>query len=981
MNQYIRDFADPSIESININDDSDFYKILQKQDSNKNFSVFHGNIRSISKNFNAMLVLLHKLKYDFDVIVFTETWEIIDQSFFEIDGFKMLYNGGNINKNDGVVVYIKDIYKNFSWEIIECGNIKLIETKLCIENKKVVITSMYRPPSISVYDFNENFSNYLNNSNHYSKDLHFFVGDINIDIASEEDFSQEYLNILGELGFQSLINSSTRIQGNSKSTIDHIFIKNKNNFASKSYIIKTDITDHFQIAAQVDIEVPQECEPETKTYNKLNEKQFLHILQNETWDELYNSNDVNIAANTFIIKFKDAINFATKKIKLNNKCRKRNPWITQGLMRSAAVKQSLYKKSLSNLGDVNIQNSYKKYRNKLSELIKTAKQNYYKNEIEKNKFCNKTLWKTINSYTNKKTTTSSIKKIKYEDNIIEDQKMIANKFNTYYSEVGKEMAKKIVKPSTSVLKKRMFHKSIFFNPTSETEVANLINELKPKKAPGKDEITAELLKLAIYHVKKPLTYIINKILQSGKFPDAFKEAVVKPLFKKGDVLEMGNYRPISLISNLAKVTEKVIKQRINSYLTKHQLLSHKQFGFRQGISTEDAIVNLTNNIYQGLDKGDAVLCVFVDLAKAFDTVSHKKLIEIVEDLGFRGTALDLIKDYLRNRVQYVRIENHLSNPSIVEFGVPQGTVLGPILFSMYINGLLSLKTQSDIASFADDTVLVYKAKTWSEVKEIAEQDLKIIKAWFDEMVLSINFSKTKYLPFSCNKTKLPTFNSLKIYTEQKELIIDSVDHIKYLGIEIDKHLKWNIHAEFLIKKLRFILFKFKQFKHILNADQIKIIYYSLVQSHLQYGIAGWGGLYKNNLKNIEVIQKLFLKIMTSKNKCYPSDLLYKESGVLDIRQIYAFRIVCLQHKSKQQLKLIDHDHDTRYKKEKQIQTSKTDKTIGQRAYYFIAPRIYSNLPQEIRDILNPHLFNKYAKNWIKTSNRHVIHDLIDLKNC
>lgn len=977
MDQYIRDFNNPEFIATNIKDQSEFYKIFQGESVDR-FAVFHMNIRSIAKNFNETSILLDKLQYNFDVIIFTECWKIYDTDLFNIKGFQLIYNNGNANQNDGIVMYVKSSY-NYNFEIKNIGNIKAIQTKIHTGERNVIICALYRSPSFCPYKFNENLNKYLEENTRDNKNIYFFIGDINIDIKSDLDYCQDYMNIMGELGFKSLINSYTREQKHSKTCIDHIFLKEIESIKYESFILKTDITDHHPIVCHMNIKTPGN-KSKISEICRIDKNKLKNILQQVNWGEIYEADNVDTAARMLINKIKGAMNSAKIMIHVKKAQKKRNPWITTGLMKSVVVKQNMYEKVLADPNNPQILNEYKTYKNKLCELIKRTKSNYYKNQIEQNKNCSKTLWDTVKKYTNKGTATSEIHEINISGRKLTDKREIANAFNQHYTQVGKIMADKICKPSISVIKRNIVDSTIFLNPTDTTEVAGYINELNNHKSPGMDAITAEILKLAVDFIKEPLTHVINKILETGNFPNAFKTAVIKPLFKKGNRMELANYRPISLISTLAKVAEKTIKKRITAYLEKYRLLSEKQFGFKQGVSTEDAIVYLTDSLYKSLDNDKAVLCVFLDLAKAFDTVSHKKLIEIVEDLGFRGVALELVKSYLANREQFVKIGNELSNPKKVEYGVPQGTVLGPIFFSIYINGLLTLNTSGNISSFADDTVIIYTDDTWKELKKTAENDLKNIKAWFDEMHLTINFDKTKFLPFSCKKNNVPLYNTLCVTLDKKDFVIESANHITYLGIEVDRYLKWDIHVGIVVKKLRSVLYIFKQMTHILNTKQLIIIYHSLVESHLHYGLAGWGGIYDSHLKTLEIMQKLFIKIMYNKDKMYSTENLYTETKILDMRQLYCYRILCLQQKKKHELINIQHNYDTRHKKIKETQVIKATKTIGQRSYYFLAPRIYSILPHSIKRIRATRSFKIKLKIWLKDTPRSKIHSYINLKD-
>ena len=559
--------------------------------------------------------------------------------------------------------------------------------------------------------------------------------------------------------------------------------------------------------------------------------------------------------------------------------------------------------------------------------------------------------------------------------IIDNGEAIANTFNDFFTDVGKNLAEKIPQPTVLPSEKTIAN-SIFFEPTNKIEVVEVINTLKPKKAPGIDNIKSETLKKIAEEIAAPFTHLVNKIIETGKFPSVFKTAIIKPLHKNGDCREVTNYRPISLITNLAKVVEKIIKIRIVKFLEKYNVISDRQFGFRSGKSTQDAISSLTNEIYKAMDLSKPTLCVFLDLKKAFDTVSHSQLLKVLHDIGFRNNAYNLMESYLSQRKQYVKVNNFLSNERLVEYGVPQGTVLGPILFIIYLNSLLAINSSGVIISYADDTAIFYSDDTWVNLKLKVENDIINLINWLNYKKLTINYDKTKFLPFSIYKNSLPSYKELNISINNNPVEIKAANSIKYLGVTIDSHLRWDLHVSNTTKTLRSILYKFKYLKSILEVSHLKILYYALVESRLSYGILGWGGVADCHLKQLEVIQKKFLKIMLNKENTYPSNLLYTEAQILNIRKLYILSIAIKQFRTKTNLTYINHPYMTRLKTNDSVKTTTASKSITQKSYSFLAPRLHNYLPSEIKNIQNLNLFKKKIKVFILHLECDVIQNLI-----
>lgn len=842
------------------------------------------------------------------------------------------------------------------------------------------MTAVYRSPSTCSEQFVLELKPYLEQINRIVLDNHIFIGDINLNINQENEIVFDYMNILSENNFVSLINKNTRIQGGSASCIDHIFLKSRLNDIQKEclpIVLKSCITDHFSTILSLPLQTENNSQKETYT-KFINYKNLKTDLEKYNWDAFYSINDVEIATTFFVKLLTDKIQENTKLNKLKRVNIKRKPWITTALIQSINKKNDLYKKYREN--PLVYKDEFINYRNHLNHLIKVTKIDYFKTKIDKNKSSSKNLWNVIRTFDSN--TNYDIKQIMTENNELSDNELImSNTFNNYYVGVGRNLAEKIIRPITPPPPRQSVPHSLFLHATNFLEVINLIKDLKPNKAPGIDMIKSETLKEISQEIATPLSYLINKILRTGICPAEFKKTVIKPIYKKGDKNIAENYRPISLITCLAKIFEKVIKIRLTNYIDKYKLLSPKQFGFRKGKSTQDAISCLTSEIYKAMDEGKPSLCVFLDLSKAFDTVSHRQLLEALEDIGIRGTTYNLMKSYLTQRKQCVKIKTETSDLKTIDFGVPQGTVLGPLLFTIYLNNLFMLHTSGTVISFADDTAIFYKDTSWENLKRKSEIDLCNIFNWFNHKILTINYEKTKFISFASYKNNLPLFETISIANDQNPIQIVSTDHIKYLGITIDQHLRWDIHMTNTIKLLRSILYRFKYFRKFLDINHMKIIYFALVESRLQYAILGWGGVAASHLKKLETLQKLILKIMFYKEKTYPTDLLYKETNILDIRQLFFISIVTYLHKNKHVLQTIDHDHATRQKSHSYVKTITSSKSIGQRSFAYLSARVYNFLPEELKlnivTLNSMGLLKNKLKKFLSNTNRTEIHSLIE----
>lgn len=529
-------------------------------------------------------------------------------------------------------------------------------------------------------------------------------------------------------------------------------------------------------------------------------------------------------------------------------------------------------------------------------------------------------------------------------------------------------------------KKRLTSSVFELTGTNEEEVKNVIMNLKCKKSCGIDGISAEVLREGVSFLAAPIVYLTNKILEKGVFPDAFKVAVVTPLLKGGDESVCSDYRPISLLSTLSKIVEKIIKIRITNYFRHNSLHSDMQFGFTEGRSTQGAIAALTAQIYDAFNSGKVSLCVFVDLMKAFDTVEHKTLLGILEGLGFQNSSFNLIESYLSGRTQCVKVGEHdYSEQREIKYGVPQGSVLGPLLFCAYVDGLLALNTYGKILSYADDTAVFYTGENWQELVQKVERDFCRIDDWMSSHLLSINYNKTKCMPFAVDRRSLPSDLSIRVRTVTQVTSISSTTEYKYLGVTLDSFLKWNIHVESLVIKLRGLIWRFRRLSSVLDLQHLKVMYYALVESLIRYGIVGWGGAYNNILKKLEIQQKWFIKIIFKKNIRYPTEALFNETGLWDIRKLYCWSVLGNIKLNMTGQQMVSHGRHTRYSI-LSVVIPKVQRTIFQRSHSFLGPRIYSALPVHIKMIVNIKKYKKEIKKWISSKSKRFIENIVDLKN-
>ncbi len=377
---------------------------------------------------------------------------------------------------------------------------------------------------------------------------------------------------------------------------------------------------------------------------------------------------------------------------------------------------------------------------------------------------------------------------------------ISNGFCSYFTNIGRRYAETIpnsIKSITSYLGNTPNPSTMYFTPTGPNEVREIINSFKTKKSKGDDGISMHLLKQLSEPCSLPLALIINMSLEHGIVPDAMKLARVIPIYKAKSKEEFINYRPISLLSNISKVLEKIVHKRLYSFLTKHNILNEKQYGFRPKHSTVDAITEFISDVLPSLDRKHKCLSVYLDLSKAFDTINHAILLEKLQYYGIRGRALEWFRSYLVQRRQYVNYMGVNSTTQTIVYGVPQGSVLGPLLFILYSNDIPHAVEHCKSILFADDTTVYLTGENLQTMYGQVNADLKSLNDWFRANQLSVNPTKTKYIVFAKHVNIANDDQFLHIENDR----LERVQTTKFLGVFIDEHLTWKHHIDHVKKKV------------------------------------------------------------------------------------------------------------------------------------------------------------------------------------
>ena len=449
----------------------------------------------------------------------------------------------------------------------------------------------------------------------------------------------------------------------------------------------------------------------------------------------------------------------------------------------------------------------------------------------------------------------------------------------------------------------------------------------------------------------PLTYITNKVLSTGVFPERLKYSEVKAVYKKGDTTSFSNYRPISLLTSFSKIIEKIIFKRLSCHLNDNQILVNEQFGFREKLSTETATYALLNNVLASLDKKHFVGSIFCDLQKAFDCVNHDILLDKMQFYGISGRANNLIKSYLDNRHQRISlIDNNLNKVSSkwerVKHGVPQGSVLGPLLFIIYINDLsLNIGKLANPILFADDTSIIITNTNLTEFKSNIDLVMTETINWFQSNLLTLNCSKTHFLQFLTKKQ-----NEIKLQITASNTLITNISSTKFLGLTIDSTLSWKEHVAELTSKLNKACYAIRVLKPFMTLKALKMIYFAYVHSVLAYGIIFWGDLHHSD--SIFKIQKRIIRIITNSGNRDSCRQLYRQLQILPLPSQYIFSILVFVNNNRSLFLSSSDIHNINMHHKHNLHLLPTNLSLVQNGVLHSGSKIYNHLPLHIRLLSN-----------------------------
>ena len=923
--------------------------------------IIHQNIRSFNKNFDSFSVFINSINRNIDIIVLTETWFIKDFCS-SIRGFTDHHVFRPDKIRGGVSIYIRNglicnAKRNLTFveDGIEMCAVELFPNNMNLK-QSLIIAGVYRPPNSPVHLFNDKINEIL--STHLRKPS-MLAGDFNIDLL-ELEVGTDFVNVMQSNSFYPLINIPTRITNISSKCLDHMWYNKFNVDCSGSF--KIDITDHYPIFSILSYVVNNK--PLSRKFRDHSDCciDSLSLAMDKFFNE-YNTcvmnRDVN-SKTSWVCRELFHIYNKSCPVKIKNVSMKKllKPWITHELQQLIEQKHRMFKQYKNNMIPFD---DYNRFKNYLTRKLKSAKSDFYTLKFRNNSFNVKKNWQTVNSILNRRNKSFTPNVVINEGVEVNDPTKVSDLFLDYFSTIATELDDSIPISDIDPLHymPAPILNSFFVNPASSDEVESILMSFENKSC-SLDFVPVFIFKKFSHYLSPIICDIFNSSISVGIFPEILKVSRITPVYKSNDVKIRSNFRPIALLSTISKAIEKLMKTRVDKFVDANDILYDKQFGFRSGYNTSDAILEFVDRCTSSLDNREYFIAIFLDLSKAFDTVNRDILIDKLSRMGIRGRAGEWIGSYLTDRKIYVNLNNCNSRTATMNIGVPQGSVSAPWLFSLYVNDMHRSAERLSFLHFADDTTIFRSGNNLSQLCNEINEDLRDVSSWLIANRLSLNVNKTKFMLFTHSPVDI---NSVQITINNS--IIAHVDNIKFLGVTIDSRLNFNIHINLLSKRLSCVIGIVRKLSTIVPYHVLKMLYYSLFHSHLIYGIQVWGGCGVTNRLKIIRLQEKVVSLCFDQEGNYP----------LNFHHTYLYFILSFLHKcinndhnlyflNKTHVLLPVHTHLTRFNNSEKFNIPIIHKTISQKQFFYQSIVAWNDLPSHFKLITDNSRFSRELKKYL-----------------
>ena len=818
--------------------------------------------------------------------------------------------------------------------------------------KKITLGIVYKPPDGNAEEFLLDFKEALDSlGNITDREVHI-LGDFNLDITPGiTSKGKDLLAMTKIMGLQQYITSPTRITPNRKSILDLYFTNCSH--VDDSGLTKTNLSDHNQIFL-IKKKTPRQVKKATfkgRIYKNYDPLKFTQKLKQRDWNEVLEQDNPELAWESLFSQLHTTLNETCpiRDIKIN---RVKEEWMGNELLEQIQLKDDLLVRSRET-GVLEDWIIAQKSKNQTKKMMKQAKSTYLTNALNAHQKDSKQFWRTLNKILPKKGSSGNPIKLIKEDGTPENPSDAAGIINDFFTNI----ASKLDKHDDPWVDKGPKTEARFdLKLISMQEIKKVIKDINILKSSGFDHISAKVLKDAFLAIPNVLLHIMNASIASSSFPISWKNATIIPIEKKPNAPTPSDFRPISLLPLPGKLLERLVSNRMMNYLEDNKLISEGQDGYRKNRSTIKAISGLTDDVLDQAGEGKITAAVFIDFSKAFDCVNHNILLKKLANLGFSRSAVKWYQSYLTNRQQRTLANGILSKYQRVTCGVPQGSILGPPLFILFVDDMTEVVKFSRTSQYADDTVVYLSSTNWQDISCKLNQDLDNLSQWCKLNKLHVNCKKTKYMVMgSRHRTSLCGDLNLKIDNNK----LDKVDTFKYLGVTLDPGLNYEAHLKSLNATVRHKLFLLRTVRPFLTNFAALQTYRVMILPLLEYGNTLYDSAPKKHLNKLQVAQNSALKAVFGLPKLTPTALLHTKAklGTLLERRHRAILIQAYR-RSKIPKYCDDRALATRMHRATTLKVPKSKTVMAQKSLAFRGAVLWNKLPTVLREAPDLQIFKR-----------------------
>ena len=866
---------------------------IQPEDLGKGLHLAHLNVRSLLGSNKVDLIKNQIRNSGYDIFTLSETWlsKIVPDPLVNIPNYTVSRldrswggsNEENPKRGGGLLCYLKEGI-NFSDSKLEKLNMssKDIEMQWLLVSlsnvRPIVIVNVYRPPSGDYKKCCELLLESFNNAALADNTDYFVMGDFNINLNDKKTpEARELVFTMNSLGLRQLIDKPTRTSFKngrvSETRIDLIFSNSE--LVQNARVLDLNLSDHSAVAvtrkkvAQAKLKV----EFKGRSYRNYNKEDFQNRLTGHNWEGFYEERDPgnlwHIMEELITREIDEMCAMKSYRV-----AEKREPWLTNEALEAIKDKDRIMARA-KRTGKEEDWSLAKRERNRVGRELELLRRDYLKNQQEEHKSDPKEFWKVISTIIPGKKVKGGKIWLKKETNGEEvPVKETADYINNFFTNIGPELAKQHSEPWAYF--GNTIQDDIPEIVATQEEVAGLCRDINTMKSSGLERLSSRICKDAFVVLTEELTHIFNCSLSSATFPVTWKSATVVPLYKGGDKNEVGNYRPVSLLPIPGKLLERIVHNRIYNFFDIHEFLSEHQGGFRKGHSTVATIADLTDDLFEQVNLGMTTLAAFIDLKKAFDTVNLGILARKLEKSGVRGRALEWCKNYLSGRSQRTMANGEVSGSRRVTCGVPQGSVLGPLFFLIYVNDLHYVLDDCKLKLYADDTVLYQSGADKAQAEQKLQASLNKFSKWCSANVLTINTKKTKVMTFG-SRSKVKKCKGVRIMLKGEALKL--VPTYKYLGFILDATLGYNKHIASILRCVQHKLYILGKVRRFMNKNTALKIYKTMMLPYYDYADVIFHNANNADLSKLQRLQNRALKTCLGRDRVIDAERAHRQAVV------------------------------------------------------------------------------------------------------